>query len=156
MKLLDIKNLNISNLYYIKEPIDILPLRGNQWIPLGIKTTIKERVRICSKFDEYCNGGSICHINIDKPIENEKAAYDLLNYITDQGVTYFALNGKLSSDDNGHLFYGEYCPQCGSRKTSEFTRTVGFYTKIASWSEERKEEFKLRDWHQLNDKGLNA
>lgn len=150
------KFLKADTLLFRDKVIKDLPLYGNQWVPLGIKTTIKERVRICSKFDEYCNGGSICHINIDKPIENEQAAYDLLNYITDQGVTYFALNGKLSSDDNGHLFYGEYCPQCGSRKTSEFTRTVGFYTKIASWSEERKEEFKLRDWHQLNDKGLNA
>ena len=44
---------NISNLetdiirYKVKEPVDTLPLRGNQWIPLGIKTTLKERIKIC-------------------------------------------------------------------------------------------------------------
>ena len=67
---------NISNLetdiirYKVKEPVDTLPLRGNQWIPLGIKTTLKERIRICSAFDGYCNGGSIQHINVDAPFSN--------------------------------------------------------------------------------------
>ena len=68
----------------------------------------------------------------------------MLNYITDQGVTYFAFNGKLSTDNNGHLFYGDICPECGEPKIAEFTRTVGFYTKTANWSKERKEEFNLR------------
>ena len=149
------QNFN-GDIEVIKEPVDTLPLRGNQWIPLGIKTTLQERIRICSAFDNYCNGGSICHINVDKPISDEQTAYDLLNYITDKGVTYFAFNGKLSSDDNGHLFYGNYCPECGAEKTAEYTRTVGFYTKVASWSKERKEEYKLREWQPLNDKGINA
>ena len=34
-----------------------LPLYGNQFIPLGIKTTLEERVKIGSAFDSYCNGG---------------------------------------------------------------------------------------------------
>lgn len=34
-----------------------LPLYGNQFIPLGIKTTLQERIRIASLFDSYCNGG---------------------------------------------------------------------------------------------------
>lgn len=140
----------------VEQPVDQLPLRGNQWIPLGIKTSIKERIRICSTFDNYCNGGSICHINVDKPIGNEETAWDLLNYITDEGVTYFAFNGKLSSCDNEHVFYGDICPECGERKTAEYTRTVGFYTKTNSWSKARKDEFKLREWHSLNDKGLDA
>lgn len=156
MKLNNIKNIRKENLHLQRVPVDLLPLRGNQWLPLGVKATLKERVRICSTFDGYCNGGSICHINLDAPIENEESAWDLLNYITDQGVTYFAFNGKLSTDDNGHLFYGNICPECGSEKTAEYTRTVGFYTKTASWSAERKAEFKLRDWQPLNDKGIDA
>ena len=150
------KFMQADKILFGTEVIDDLPLYGNQWIPLGIKTSIKERIKICSTFDNYCNGGSICHINVDKPIENEEAAWDLLNYITNQGVTYFAFNGKISADDNGHLFYGDFCPECGSKKTSEFTRTVGFYTKTASWSKERKNEYKLREWHPINDKGVNA
>ncbi len=151
-----VKFLEADKLLYRDKVVCDLPLYGNQWIPLGIKTTIKERIRICSTFDEYCNGGSICHINVDKPIENEEAAWDLLNYITNEGVTYFAFNGKINSDDNGHLFYDNICPECSSPKTAEFTRTVGFYTKTAGWSKERKNEYKMREWHSLNDKGVEA
>lgn len=151
-----VKFLNADKMLYKEDVITDLPLYGNQWIPLGIKTTLKERIRICSIFDNYCNGGSICHINIDKPIENEETAWELLDYITNQGVTYFAFNGKLSTDDSGHLFYEDICPKCGAHKTAEYTRTVGFYTKTATWSAERQEEYPLRDWQPLNDKGLNA
>ena len=133
-----------------------LPMYGNQWIPLGISATLKDRIEICSKFDHYCNGGSIMHVNIDAPFATDEQAWDMLNYITDQGVTYFAFNGKLSADDNGHLFYGDICPECGAKKTAEFTRTVGFFTKINNWSKERKEEFKLRKWMNLNSSGIDA
>jgi ribonucleoside-triphosphate reductase len=148
--------LQADKLLFPDQVVTDLPLYGNQWIPLGIKTTLKERVRICAKFDDYCNGGSICHINLDAPIENEEMAWDILNYVTDQGVTYSAMNGNISSCDNGHLFHGNICPKCGEHKTSEYTRTVGFYTEIASWSKERKEEYKLRDWHPLNEKGIDG
>lgn len=96
------------------------------------------------------------HVNIDSPFATEEQAWDMLNYITDQGVTYFAFNPNLSTDDNGHLFYGDICPECGSPKTAEFSRTVGFFTKINGWSKERKEEFKLRKWMTLNEDGIDA
>ena len=150
------KFLQADKLLFRDKVVKDLPLYGNQWIPLGIKTTLKERIKICSTFDNYCNGGSIMHINVDKPIENDEAAWDLLNYLTDQGVTYFAFNGKISSCKNGHLFYGDICPECGERKNAEFTRTVGFFTKTDTWSKERKAEFKLREWQPLADKGIDA
>ena len=123
-----------------------LPLYGNQWIPLGIKTTIQERIKICSKFDAYCDGGSICHINLDSAIPTKALAWDLLNYVTDQGVKYFAFTGKISQDEDNHLFYGSTCPECGKPKVAEFARVVGFYTATASWSQERKDEFSMRVW----------
>ena len=148
--------LQADKMLYPDETITDLPLYGNQWIPLGIKTTLKERIRICSTFDAYCNGGSICHINLDAPIENEQSAWDILNYATDEGVTYFALNGNISSCKNGHLFHGSTCPTCGEPFNHKYTRTVGFYTETDSWSSERKEEYLLRDWHPLNEKGIEG
>lgn len=150
MKLTNIKNLKVSNVIMVNEPVDTLPLRGNQWIPLGIKASFKDRIDICSAFDRYCNGGSIMHINVDAPFTNEEQAWDMLNYIAGKGVTYFAFNGKLSTDDNGHLFYGDICPECHEPKTREFTRVVGFFTKTATWSKERREEYKMREWMDLN------
>ena len=32
---------------------------------------------------------------------------------------------------------------------NEYTRIVGFYTPIKSWSKERKAEFKLREWEHV-------
>ncbi len=151
-----VKFQEADTILYPKDVIKDLPLYGNQWIPLGIKASLKDRIEICSKFDKYCNGGSIMHVNIDAPFATDEQAWDMLNYITDKGVTYFAFNGKLSADDNGHLFYGNICPECGAKKTAEFTRTVGFYTKTANWSKERKSEFEMRKWMDLNACGTEA
>ena len=151
-----VKFLGADKILFPSKVVRDLPLYGNQWIPLGINASLRDRVNICSTFDGYCNGGSIMHVNIDSPFATEEQAWDMLNYITDQGVTYFAFNPNLSTDDNGHLFYGDICPECGSPKTAEFSRTVGFFTKINGWSKERKEEFKLRKWMTLNEDGIDA
>lgn len=127
-----------------------LPLYGNQFIPLGIKTTLQERIRIASLFDSYCNGGSICHINIDAPFDNFEKAWKMINYIADQGLTYFAFNAKISSCKNNHSFYGNVCPICGLPKTREWSRIVGYYTAIDTWSADRKEEYNMREWENVN------
>lgn len=145
-----------DTLLYPDEVITDLPLYGNQWIPLGINTTLKERVKICSEFDDYCNGGSIMHCNVDAPFDNFDKAWKMLNWIADQGVTYFAFNGKISQCEEKHTFYGEVCPHCGKPKVREFTRTVGFYTSTETWSVPRKSEFPLRKWQPLNEKEENA
>lgn len=126
-----------------------LPLYGNQFIPLGIKTTMIERIRIASLFDSYCNGGSIAHLNIDAPFDSFEKAWDAVNYIADQGLTYFAFNTKIQACAKNHAFYGKKCPICGGDVATEYTRIVGFYTPIKSWSKERKAEFKLRQWEHI-------
>ena len=130
--------------------VDDLPLYGNQFIPLGIKTTLQERIRIASLFDSFCNGGSICHINIDAPFDSFEKAWDMVNYITDQGLTYFAFNIKIDSCKNNHAFYGGTCPICGLPKSREWSRIVGYYTAIDTWSADRKEEYNMREWENVN------
>ena len=102
-----------------------LPLYGNQFIPLGIKTTMAERIRIASLFDSYCNGGSIAHLNIDTPFDSFEKAWDAVNYIADQGLTYFAFNTKIQACAKNHAFYGTKCPVCGGDVETEYTRIVG-------------------------------
>lgn len=134
---------------YGDKVIDDLPLYGNQFIPLGIKTTIQERVKIASAFDNYCNGGSILHVNIETPFKSFDQAWDMLNYITDHGVTYFAFNTKIQACKHNHAFFGKICPVCGEPVDTEYTRIVGFYTPIKTWSKERKAEYKMREWHDV-------
>ena len=102
-----------------------LPLYGNQFIPLGIQTTLTERVRIASQFDAFCNGGAIAHINIDSPFDSFDKAWKMVNYIADTGLTYFAFNTKIQTCEDGHGFYGTTCPVCGKPMDGEFTRIVG-------------------------------
>ena len=137
-------------LLYPETVIDDLPLYGNQFIPLGIKTTLSERIRIASLFDSYCNGGSIAHINIEAPFVNFEQAWRMTEYIADQGLTYFAFNTKIQACKHNHAFYGKTCPVCGEPVDTEYTRIVGFYTPIKTWSKPRKAEYKMREWENIN------
>lgn len=128
-----------------------LPLYGNQWIPLGVKTSLQERSYLCAELDKACNGGSIFHCNVDKPFTNFDIAWKMLNYIADSGVPYFAFCTRISACENNHGFYGETCPVCGKPKVTTYQRIVGFLTPVRSYSKERKAEFAMRDWMDLNN-----
>lgn len=145
------KLMKKDKFFYPRAKVYDLPLYGNQFIPLGIKTTLQERIRIAAEFDSYCNGGSILHANIDTPFDSFDKAWKMVEYIAEQGVTYFAFNTKIQACKNNHAFYGKKCPACGEPVDSEYTRIVGFYTKIKSWSDERKKEYKLRKWEPINE-----
>ena len=144
------KLMQKDKFFYPNANIYDLPLYGNQFIPLGIKTTGQERVRIASEFDGYCSGGSILHYNIDAPFDSFEKAWKMTNYIADQGVTYFAFNTKIQACKNNHAFYGAKCPVCGEPVDTEFTRIVGFYTPVKTYSKERKAEFEMRKWGDIN------
>ena len=145
------KLMRKDKFFYPNANIYDLPLYGNQFIPLGIKTTGQERVRIAAEFDGYCSGGSILHYNIDAPFDSFEKAWKMINYIADQGVTYFAFNTKIQACESNHAFYGTTCPVCGKPVETEYSRIVGFFTAQKSYSKERKEEYKLRRWDNVNE-----
>lgn len=140
------KLMKKDRFFYPEAKIFDLPLYGNQFLPLGIKATLAERVRIAAEFDGFCNGGSILHANIDAPFNSFDKAWDMVNYISDAGVTYFAFNTKIQACEDNHAFYGTTCPECGKPIATEYTRIVGFYTPIKTWSKERTSEYKMRKW----------
>ena len=137
--------------FYPSADIYDLPLYGNQFIPLGIKTTLQQRVRVQALFDGFCNGGSILHANIDSPFDSYEKAYKMVKYIADAGVTYFAFNTKIQTCEENHAFYGRTCPICGKPVETEYTRVVGFYTPINTWSNSRVKEYKMRRWEPINN-----
>ncbi len=144
------KLMKKDKFFYPEANVYDLPLYGNQFIPLGIKTTLKERIRIQAMFDGFCNGGSILHANIDTPFDTFEKAYKMTCYIADAGVTYFAFNTKIQACIDNHAFYGKECPTCGKPVSTEYTRIVGFYTPISTWSSERKSEYGMRRWENIN------
>ena len=141
-----------DKLFYPDEDYD-LPLYGNQWIPLGVKCSLAEKVRLSAILDDACSGGSIAHINIEAPFPNFEAAWNMLNYVADAGVTYFAFNLRISACKNNHGFFGDTCPICGEPVETTYQRIVGFLTPEKTYSKERKAEFKMRDWFELSTMG---
>ena len=144
------KLMQKDKFFYPYADIYDLPLYGNQFMPLGIQSTLQERIRVQALFDGYCNGGSILHANIDAPFNSFDKAWKMVEYIADQGVTYFAFNTKIQSCEDNHAFYGRECPICGKPVETEYTRIVGFYTPIKTWSKERTKEYKMRRWEKIN------
>ena len=144
------KLMKKDKFFYPDAEIYDLPLYGNQFMPLGIQSTLQERVRVQALFDGYCNGGSILHANIDAPFDSFDKAWRMVNYIAEQGVTYFAFNTKIQACEDNHAFYGRTCPICGKPVETEYTRIVGFYTPIKTWSKERTNEYKMRRWEGIN------
>ena len=147
------KLMKKDKFFYPEDVVDDLPLYGNQFIPLGIKTTLQERIRIAAMFDGFCNGGSILHVNIESPFTSFEQAWDMFNYITDQGVTYFAFNTKIQACKHNHGFFGTVCPECGEPVDTEYTRIVGFYTPIKTYSKERTSEYYMRHFEDVQNIG---
>jgi ribonucleoside-triphosphate reductase len=144
------KLMKKDKFFYPRKTVTDLPLYGNQFMPLGITTTLQERIRVAALFDSFCNGGSILHCNIQAPFSTFEQAWDMMNYISDQGVTYFAFNTKIQACKNNHAFFGKICPECGEPVHTEYTRIVGFYVPVNTYSKERKSEYKMREWENVN------
>lgn len=139
-----------DRIFYPNEEYE-LPLYGNQWIPLGVKTSMDEKIKLSAILDDACSGGSIAHINLDAPFKDFDTAWSVLNRVANAGVTYFAFNLRISACENNHGFFGEICPHCGKPKVTSYQRIVGFLTPERTYSKERKAEFRMRDWFDLNN-----
>lgn len=129
---------------------------SNQWIPLTEKCTIQEKCRLGSLFDAKCGGGCIAHIDIENRFVNEDEAWNMLNYVAEHGVIYFAFTTKISVCEDRHAFIGsKNCPTCGKPVADQFARVVGFYTPVSSYQKIRKKEFNHRRWYDvLNKDGI--
>ncbi len=66
-------------------------------------------------------------------------AWEMLNYITDQGVTYFAFNTKIQSCKHNTHFFGKVCPECGEPVFAEYSRIDRLLcTNYSNWFKGKK------------------
>lgn len=143
------KLMKKDSITYPNLAVTDLPLYGNQFIPLDVKTTIEERVRVAALFDKFCNGGSIAHINFESNFPNEQIAFNYLIWLAQQKLTYSAFTTKINACKHNHAFFGNVCPVCGGKVETQYARVVGFYVPVNSFSSSRKEEFELRQWGEF-------
>ena len=73
-------------------------------------------------------------------------AWAMMNWVADQGVTYFAFNNRIQACAKNHGFFGKKCPECGGDVATEYTRIVGFYVPFKTYSSPRKKEYEMRQW----------
>lgn len=122
---------------------------SNQWIPLSVKCSIQEKLRVSAILDVKCSGGAIAHINLDSNFPNTDAAWDMLNIIAESGVIYFAFNTRIFECENHHGFIGtDYCPICGAPVYDTYQRIVGYLVPVRAYSKERHREFTIRQWYE--------
>lgn len=117
-------------------------LYSNQWLSLGKKSTLQEKVKSASKFDKNCSGGSMLFVNIEGEFADKEQTWNLLNSIAKQGVVTINIVTKLNICEKEHNYREktDVCPICGSKKIDEATKIVGFYTRKSNWQKERREE----------------
>lgn len=137
-----------DNLLYPSDEKDFL--YSNQWIPLMENCSINEKIKLGAILDKECGGGQISHINLQGRFTTEEQSWDMLNYMASQGIIYFAYNVQISVCEDGHGFFGDYCPTCGKVKKDTFSRIVGYLVPTQSYSKERKQEFNKRKWFLLD------
>lgn len=127
------------------------PVYSNQWIPLTERCTFKEKTRLGALLDTKCGGGQISTFSLDSPIKDFDKVWNLFEKIVKAGVIYFTFNTKISYCKHNHGFYGNTCPTCGGPKIGEYSRVVGFMTRVPSWSKERQEEYQDRKYYTYEE-----
>lgn len=121
-------------------------LYANQFIPLWQDSTIFERLETDGRYNKLITGGGIVHAQIGEKV-TAKQAENIIKFAVKSGCEHFALNAVYSECENKHVTFGkaDTCSICGKQIKDRFTRVVGFFTRVSSWNETRREwEFPKR------------
>lgn len=124
---------------------------SNQWTSLMAQTQLKTRIKLSAVLDKKAGGGQILHVSLDGNQLTEEQSWEILNYMANAGVIYFAFNPKLSLCKHKHTFFGETCPICGEKKEDEVTRCVGYLVPVSSYSAARRDEESHRQWYSVGE-----
>jgi len=124
---------------------------SNQFIPLtDSEADLITRMETQGVLDQYCDGGSILHINTKQRIQRPAIMRGLIEMACKKGVVYFAVNYAIHQCAHGHVWAGEtFCPVCGGEATETYTRVVGFLTNTKHWNKKRREcDFPNRHFYE--------
>lgn len=117
------------------------PLYSNQYLPLWEEVSIYDRFRLQGIFDSLTSGGAILHINVQdsKPLSPIQFRA-LLEQARVSGTTYFAINLAFSECPKHHYSIGqrEECPVCHGPIVNQYTRVVGYLSKVSAWNKVRR------------------
>jgi ribonucleoside-triphosphate reductase len=116
-------------------------LYSNQYLPVIADVSPVERVKLSGRFMNIVSGGGIVHLNVQDQIKNEEVMEKLIRMTLKAGVPHFAINYGFGTCEHGHTCVvgnGTTCPICGGKIEDWLTRIIGYFTKISSWGDVRK------------------
>lgn len=117
-------------------------LYSNQYIPLIAEVDAIDRIRLTGRFMKHVSGGGIMHLNIENRIDSPEVMERLMRLTLKEGVEHFAVNygfGVCTESHTSVVGTGKTCPICGARIEDYLTRVIGYFTRVSSWGETRRE-----------------
>jgi len=120
----------------------VFELYSNQYLPLIADVTMMERIKLSGKFMKILSGGGIMHLNVQEKVKNPETMKKLIMVALKYGVEHFAVNYGFGECENGHTSVvgtEKTCPICAGKITDYYTRVIGYFTRVSSWGEVRRE-----------------
>lgn len=102
-----------------------------------------------SKINQYLDGGSALHLNLDEHLTAENY-YKLLLIAARTGCNYFCVNVKITiCNECGHIDKRTLCrcSNCNSENIDYGTRIIGYLKRVSCFSSSRQKEHSLRHYH---------
>lgn len=136
-----------------------IELYSNQYISLMDEAPISKRLDIQGKLDQHTSGGAILHLSMfeEKPLSSEQMKR-IMDEARKRNVVYFAFNYCYSEDEKGRYIIGKHekSPIDDSEIVNQYTRVVGFVTKVSAWNKTRKDyEYPNRKSYKEYDLNVN-
>lgn len=140
-------------LYSDRNWYEHIELLSNQMIPLYYNIPLMRRLEISGLLMNKVSGGSILHLNLTEQVTDEAYIELVEKMIEEYHIPHFAINVGTSVCGDGHTTPGifQICPVCNKEVVDWNIRVVGFNTDVSSWSPERREEFKRRQFYGASD-----
>ncbi|MTV50905.1 anaerobic ribonucleoside-triphosphate reductase [Heliobacillus mobilis] len=141
-------------LYQKLQPFE---LYSNQYVPLIALMGTTDRIHLTGRFMKHVSGGGILHLNVQVRITDPLIMKKLILISLAEGVEHFAINYGFGVCTSGHTSIvgtGKNCPICGEAIVDYMTRVIGYFTKVSSWGDVRKNyEYSERKFNELQQAG---
>ncbi|MBC9786512.1 anaerobic ribonucleoside-triphosphate reductase, partial [Heliobacterium chlorum] len=132
-------------------------LYSNQYVPLIADMGTTDRIHLTGRFMKHVSGGGILHLNVQERITDPIIMKKLILISLSEGVEHFAINYGFGVCTGGHTSIvgtGKNCPICGEPIVDYMTRVIGYFTKVSSWGDVRKNyEYPKRQFNELQQAG---
>jgi len=132
--------------------LGISPIYSNSVVPYYVDIPLVMRIEYESEVQPLFTGGVMLHIFIGQAVDHRSLRRFIERIVKNTKLVYFSITPSLTycyacrSTVVGAM---RVCPVCGSEKTEIWSRIVGYYRPISSWSKQRRKEYFTRVMYHI-------